>query len=499
MRAAVYVRVSTEDQARHGYSLAEQEETCRRRAAELGAAEVLLYRDEGVSGASLDRPGLAGLREAARAGRVDVLVCRDPDRLSRRLAHQLLLTEEFEKAGVRLEFLDFAWQESPEGRLFYSIRGAIAEYEREKIRDRMARGKLQKARQGGIPVGFYAYGYRYDPETERVEVLEDEAVWVRRMFEWFVSEDVGVLGVANRLTDAGAPTRKGKPFWRRQTVRQILANPVYKGEWRYRDLTVPVPAIVDAALWERAQDKLKEARRLWAGKGRKQYLLSGILTCADCGNPMVGTYTKWWGRKERRYTCRQARGVARNLGCRPAKSVPAGPVERAVWEQVKAALSDPDALAREAAARSPQAEELRREMGRVEKLLADAEKGREAVLDALAAGLVELDARTKARLAELKRRKERLEVRKRELEALLRGAEGAAARLDELRALAAEVLGRLDELSFEEKRALVRAVVAQVTVGGRGVRGAAGLRTLSVTVALWVPEPGSTGVMACQE
>ncbi|MEG3067983.1 MAG: recombinase family protein [Syntrophaceticus schinkii] len=149
MRAAIYVRVSTEEQAVHGYSLAEQREACSQRAAELGAVEILLFADEGASGATLDRPGLDALREAVRMGTVNTLVLRDPDRLSRRLAHQLYLSEEFEKAGVQLEFLDFEWKTTPEGRLFYAIKGAIAEYEREKIRERVTRGKLQKPRGRG--------------------------------------------------------------------------------------------------------------------------------------------------------------------------------------------------------------------------------------------------------------------------------------------------------------------------------------------------------------
>ena len=154
MRAAVYARVSTEEQAQHGYSLAEQKDSCKQRAKELGATEILEFADEGISGATLDRPGLEGLRDSIKEGIIDLIVLRDPDRLSRKLAHQLILTEEFEKAGVRLEFLDFTWQDSPEGKLFYNLKGAVAEYEREKIKERMIRGKNQKARQGGIPTNF---------------------------------------------------------------------------------------------------------------------------------------------------------------------------------------------------------------------------------------------------------------------------------------------------------------------------------------------------------
>lgn len=497
MRAAIYVRVSTDDQARHGFSLQEQREACRRRASDLGAKTFLEFADEGISGATLDRPGLEGLREAAKDGRVDLVVIRDPDRLARKLAHQLLLTEEFEKAGVRLEFLDFEWRDTPEGKLFYSVRGAIAEYEKEKIRQRTVRGKRQKAKQGGIPIRFYVYGYTYDPETGRVSINEEEAAVVRIIFVWFVSEDIGVNGVAKRLNDSCVPSRKGKK-WHKQVVRQILANPVYKGTWYYKDIAIPVPAIVDKETWEKAQEKLRKARRLWAGKGKQEYLLSGIISCSDCGQTMTGVYTKWWGKKERRYTCDKHYQGARREGCRPRKMVPARYIEEAVWEQVKGWLKDPEALAAEAGAADVNAGELRKELERIEKRLAEVEKGREAVLDAIASGLFELDVKTKNKLVDLKRRKERLELRKKEIALALSGADGAAARVEELKALAKEVLEKIDELEFSEKKALVRSLVSQVVVSGRGKRGANGLTDIEITVVVKVPE-AARGLKTVQE
>ncbi|NPV74729.1 MAG: recombinase family protein [Pelotomaculum sp.] len=488
MRAAVYVRVSTEDQARHGYSLQEQKEACRCRAVDLGAKTVLEFADEGVSGATLDRPGLQGLRELIRSGQIDLVVVRDPDRLSRKLSHQLILTEEIEKAGVRLEFLDFDWKDTPDGRLFYAIRGAIAEFEKEKIRERMIRGKTQKARQGGMPVGFYNYGYVYETETGKVRLHETEAKVVEDIFKWFVQEDIGINGVAKRLNEAEVPSRKGKR-WHKQVVRQVLVNPVYKGTWQYKDICIPVPAIIDEAVWLKAQEKIRGARRLWAGQKKHDYLLSGIITCGECGQTMTGIYSKWWGKKDRRYTCFKGYQGARHRGCLPAKYVLAEYVEGAVWEQVKSWLQDPNALAGEAYASSPSIEDYLKELERIEKLVAEIEKGRESVLDALASGLFELDARTKAKLADLKRRKERLEQRKKELLLAVRGASGAAARVDELRVLASEVLERMDELDFAEKKALVRALVAQVTVYGRGKRGGNGLEDIVVTVVARMPEP----------
>ena len=499
MRAAVYIRVSTEEQAVHGYSLSEQKEACCKRAEELGAGEVLIFADEGVSGAVLDRPGLNALRDAVDSGQVECIILRDPDRLSRKLAHQLLLSEEFEKAGARLEFLDFEWKTTPEGRLFYSIKGAIAEYEREKIRERVTRGKLQKARQGGIPVNFDVYGYRYDPATGEVSLDDDEADVVRRIFRWFTQEEIGIAGVANRLNELKVPTRRGKDFWHRQVVKQILSNPVFMGEWKYGKkrppdevITIAVPAIVDREIWQQAQDKLQLLRRRWSKKS-SSYLLSGLLICADCGNTMGGAYLSWWGKRRRSYTCRRSRAVSQKEGCRPAKTVAADLLERSVWEQLKAFFCDPLAVAREAAA-ACSIDELKGEYDLLTKRLSKIEKGRISVTSALAAGLLELDEKTKARLQNLKSREERLKKRKLELEQRLEST-GKTLAEKELHKLAQQLLKGIDQLSFKDKSFLIRTLISQIMVKGRPDPGSSGknLSSMQLTIVLKA-DPGYAGV-----
>lgn len=505
MRVAIYIRVSTEEQAVHGYSLAEQKEACRKRATELGAVEILQFADEGVSGATLDRPGLNALREAVSIGMVNSLVLRDPDRLSRKLSHQLYLSEEFEKAGVRLEFLDFEWKTTPEGRLFYSIKGAIAEYEREKIRERVTRGKLQKARQGGIPVNFDVYGYHYNPDNGEVSLYDEEAAVVRKMFQWFISEDIGIAMVASRLNEMQIPTRRRARHWHRQVVRQILTNPVFKGEWKYGKtewrtgmprspesvITIPVPPIVDQETWEKAQEKIRSIRRFWSKKGRRKYLLSGLLTCADCGNTMGGAYIRWWGKAARRYTCRRSGSASPNKGCSPSKAILADILEMAVWAQVRVLLWDPLAIAKEAAIKIPSISEFEQEDDSIKKRLEKLEKGRETILNSMAMGFFELDEKTKVRLVDIKRNEGRLKARQKELEHLLAGVNDMQAEMDELHDRAVHLLKSIDEINFEEKRALIRAVLSQITITGRPKKGIAqkSMDGVTITMVIKAEEP----------
>ncbi|MBX6378222.1 MAG: recombinase family protein, partial [Clostridia bacterium] len=320
--AAVYIRVSTEDQARRGYSLADQRAACLARAVALGARHVEVFADGGVSGSLLERPGLNALRAGLREGRFGLVVCLEPDRLARNLAHQLLLTEEIERAGARLEFVGFEWQRTPEGELFFALRGAIAQYEREKIRERTSRGRRQKARQGRMPAAFEPYGYRYDPSSSTLTPVEAEAAIVRAAFRWVVEEGLGPSAVARRLDALGVPTRRGAPGWHRGVVARLLRNPVYAGTfyanrydaagaflnrhrapWERRPvrlrpveewIPVPVPAIVEPAVWRAAQARLDVIGR--RPTSRSTYLLSGLSVCAVCRRRLVGSVRHDWGR-----------------------------------------------------------------------------------------------------------------------------------------------------------------------------------------------------------
>ncbi len=404
MRAAVYARVSTEDQATHGYSINDQIRGGTALAKEMGATEIVVFTDEGYSGATLDRPDLTNLRDQIKQQLFDIVVLRDPDRLSRKLSYQLLLTEEFEKGGAKLLFEDFTWENTPEGRLFYSMKGAIAEYERDKIKERMVRGKNQKARQGGMPMNFSLYGYDYDPQTG-ISINSAEAEVVRYIYEQFVNYN-SPAAITIDLNEKAIPTKKNK-FWYRQVVRQILLNPAYKGEWHYlkkqeNPIIIDVPRIIESEIWENAQEILQESRRLWAKKGKQQYLLSGLITCTDCGTPMGGVYAKFWERRVRCYTCRKSKSTNRIPGCEPAKLINAESLELIIWDEIKEVLSNPNKLLSEVNENLPTNDNFKKELTRLEKQLSEAEKGRAQLLEVIALGLAELDSQTKDKLYKLR-------------------------------------------------------------------------------------------------
>ena len=236
IQAAIYARVSSERSAT-AHTIASQLAALRERVAADGCAlpEAMQFLDDGYSGATLVRPALECLRDLVAAGAMDRLYIHSPDRLARKYAYQVLLVDEFHRAGIEVIFLHRELGRSPEDDLLLQVQGMMAEYERAKIVERHRRGKLPAARAGLVNVLAGApYGYRYiDKHTgggqARYEVLPDEARVVRPVFDWVGRDRVTIGEVCRRLTRAGERTRTGRTVWERSVVGGLLHNPAYQG------------------------------------------------------------------------------------------------------------------------------------------------------------------------------------------------------------------------------------------------------------------------------
>src|SRR6516162_6323553 len=194
MRAAVYARVSTTRQAQ-AQTIEQQLDRLRVAVAERGWVldEQHVYRDDGYSGASLGRPGLDRLRDHAAAADLDVVLVTAPDRLARNYVHQVLLIEELAGHGCQVEFLDRPMSQDPHDQLLLQIRGAVAEYERTLIAERMRRGRLAKLRAGTLlPWTRPPFGYRLDAERPRdpagVQIDEAAGAVVQEIFARYLAE-----------------------------------------------------------------------------------------------------------------------------------------------------------------------------------------------------------------------------------------------------------------------------------------------------------------------
>lgn len=315
MRAALYVRVSTERQ-QHAQTIEQQVATLRAYLAERPdwvLREEHIFRDDGRSGAKLQRSGLDALRDQAARAAFDVVLMTAPDRLARNYVHQMIVLEELERRGIGVVFIDRPPSDDPHEQLVVQIRGAVAEYERTLIADRMRRGRQAKLRAGRLlPWTTAPYGYRLHPEHPRdpalVQVDQAAEVIVQKLFDSYAAGSVTLHALAVRLTARGVPSPTGRPYWSASAIRGILRNPAYRGmaasgrlrarpaqrrrsplepvgrgmsaqpcppeQW----ITVPVPALVSAETFATVQQRLRTNQHLARRNVRHHYLLRGLVS-----------------------------------------------------------------------------------------------------------------------------------------------------------------------------------------------------------------------------
>src|SRR4029453_9579499 len=233
-QVAIDARVSS-DQQGEAQTIASQVAALRERVAAEGFVlpEAMQFLDEGYSGATLIRPALERVRDVIAAGAVDRLYVHSPDRLARKYAYQVLLVDEFRRAGVEVMFLNRALGQSPEDDLLLQVQGMMAEYESAKIIERHRRGKRHAAHAGSVNVLCGApYGYRYITKHDgggqaRYEIMLEEARVVRQIFDWIGRDRVSIGEVCRRLMRAKALPRTGRPQWGRRAARGVRHTPAF--------------------------------------------------------------------------------------------------------------------------------------------------------------------------------------------------------------------------------------------------------------------------------
>jgi site-specific DNA recombinase len=505
MRAALYVRVSTDRQ--------QQAQTIEQQVTQLRAyvaardgwtvAAEHVFRDDGYSGAKLSRPGLDALRDHAARAAFDVVVVCAPDRLARNFTHQMVVLEELERRGVRVVFCDRPFSDDPHEQLVTQIRGAVAEYERTLIADRMRRGRLARLRSGQLlPWTRAPYGYRLHPERPRdpalVQLDPVAAVIVQELFAAYAAGGVTLHALAAQLTARGVPTPTGKPVWRATTIRQLLTNPAYKGEaasGRLRTtparhrwsplapvgkgqsttahpseewITVPVPALVSAEQFDLVKARLAANQQGARRSTTHPYLLRALVSCGICGLSCSGVTRSASDTRYRYYRCRGklAQVSSGRPSCCPARFIPASQLDELVWADLCTVLRQPQ-LAAQALERAHSGawvpQELRRRQATLQGVRASVARQRQRLLEAYLAEVIDLGA--------FQRQDGALAGQQADLLAREREVAAQGARLVEVSAIAHSMTQVLEQLrvglgqaGFEQRRQLVELLIDRVVV-----------------------------------
>jgi len=292
MNCAIYVRVSTDEQAREGFSIAAQKERLKAFCQSQGWEITEMYVEEGASAKDLNRPVMKRLLLDVKKNKFDLVLVYRLDRLTRSVLDLYNLLQTFEKYNVAFKSATEVYDTSTAmGRLFITLVAALAQWERENLAERVKFGIFQMIDEGKKPGGHNLYGYKYNNGELKAEIVEEEAQIVRKIFSWY-AEGYGYRSIARRLDAAGIKPRMADQ-WTSPTIRQMLTNRMYIGHYKWGDKVVEGSheSIIDDDLFHMVQQIMSGKHPKDSRKGK--YPLTGILKCGHCDEyPITGTYDK---------------------------------------------------------------------------------------------------------------------------------------------------------------------------------------------------------------
>jgi site-specific DNA recombinase len=313
---AIYARVSTARQEEDG-TIATQLSVLRDYAQSHRLKVLKEYIDDGWSGDVLARPALDELRSDASKKKWTAVLIYDPDRLARRYSYQELVMDELRERQIEIMFITVPAPRNSEEKILHGVRGLFAEYERAKIAERFRLGKLRKVKEGHVltqgPFG-YTYILKQGFRQGYFVVNDEEARTVKLIFDSIANDRLTLRQLVRRLHQLGIrPQRAARGVWNSSTLSTLLRNKAYIGEahWnksssvvpvrplkstKYRKIkktsrkirpveewcTIPVPPIIDKAVFERARLQLDTNQALCVRNRKNQYLLAGKIRCI-CG------------------------------------------------------------------------------------------------------------------------------------------------------------------------------------------------------------------------
>jgi site-specific DNA recombinase len=407
----------------------------------------------------------------------------------------VILTQELEKHGVKLETVTEDVDNSELGKLISYIRGYASKVEAEKIRERTMRGKRAKAKLGRMPSGSgtTCYGYDYIKVSQenggRRVIKETEAFWVPQMYQWLVNEALSSNQILFRLRAHNAPTKSGK-IWNRHSVQAILTNPAYTGKTyvfttaKGKQFTRPqsdwieipgaTPAIISQELFDAAQKQLRVNQEKSPRNCKREYLLRGHLRCRQCGRAYVGAASSsvQHGKRyiQRYYRCKgKLKQYAPFERCHN-KGWSANKLEAMVWGKLEEYLSQPELITSQLETQRQDANQLgvfESELERVERQLKAVDREQHQLLQWALKDFPADQVETENK--RLNKSRETLTAQKTELEARIKASQDAAISIPKLESFIQRMQGRIAALDFEGKRQVLDMLGIKVWLDGESV------------------------------
>jgi len=313
MRAAIYIRVSTKEQAQEGFSVSAQKNRNTSFCDSQGWEIYDYYIDDGVSAKDMDRAELQRMLKDARQKKFDVIVVYKLDRLTRSVLDLHKILAELDQYGIKFKSVTEVYDTTTAtGRLFITLVAALAQWERENLAERVYFGMEEMALQGKKPGGSVCYGYKL---VGNGLIVPDEfqSQVVKTIFDMY-ERNHGIRPI--QLFLEGAKIPPPQKHWSTTTINYILRNPFYIGKIRWnlrrrnkgktnKEIIVPGQhqPIISETQFYRVQKILDKRRSFAPVAATSDFMFSGILKCGKCGYSMSGTSRKYKSVRTKYYAC----------------------------------------------------------------------------------------------------------------------------------------------------------------------------------------------------
>jgi site-specific DNA recombinase len=486
-KAVIYARVSTEEQAKEGFSINAQL-TDMRRYADLYQMDIIdEYIDEGASGSKIEgRLEMKRLLKDASSKKYNVVLFYKIDRMSRNLKNALDIVDVFHKNNIEIITLKESIDTStPAGKMFFNIMSSTAEFERDTIVERVKMGMTERAKQGKFNGGLCL---GYDSVNKHLVINDAEALIVKEIFN-LTEQGLGLKAITGRINEKGFKSKRNKLF-STNAIKQILDNPMYIGKIRFNQVVDwnekrrsgknenfiladgEHEPIISQEQWDKVQN-IRQKRSVKPSRSLEPYLLSGIIKCPVCGHGMVPSRSKGAaGQTYRYYVCGQYQNKGKEA-CRP-HSIRADKAEQHVFEELSRIVANPSTLKKiiketnnqRRHSMEPINEEIKQLKAKVSKVTNHIDKLMNALLDdELPQEIV------KPKLVSSQEQKKQLEGRLEALNIEITEADTAPVDYDSVQRLLGDFKQLLSQVTAEEQKVLFRSIIKDILISLEAPRG----------------------------
>lgn len=502
-RAAIYIRCSSDEAKKEGYSPDTQKEKTIKFIGDSNwqFEERHIYSDIGFSGGTDKRPDFQRLLAAARNKEFDVIVVYRMDRFFRNLRLLINTVAELRDIGIEFKSVTEPFDTStPTGRAMFANAGVFAEWMREVGLESRNEGMIKAMKEGKWLGGTPPYGYKFNRATQRIEIEKSEIKVVKNLFKWLVEEGLSEYAIQKRINSMGIPTKfdllgrekktKSKCWWNRRTIGRILRNDVYTGVMYSRKYKYPTRVrskdnlrpmnewikvedrsirLISPSLFKKVQQQLKKNKELSVRNTKQIYLLQHKIVCGSDGYHFQSAIRRYNSKKKglretKYYFCVGNRGYFTPKHC-PVPTISESRIVPPVWEKLKELFMNPGVIIKEIEACSKKPAHNEKKLENIKKSLISFEAKKERYAELYGEGSINKKFYDD-KMQECEKQIDDAKKEEAKITQFLISEEEQGLRVRSIEGLYSQLKGAIENATYETKRELMQNLIEKVVKTG---------------------------------